>query len=112
MKILNFKTWSSISESFRFGSSDSSDIVIDLKENGWDISTTELGDLEAKKYFSSDDEGGRTVKLTIKKGVSDVIEAEVINQETGEVIDFADIDVEGLSAGEIDTEIWKNLALD
>ena len=45
-------------------------------------------------------------------GVMKGLELLPIDQETGEVIDFADIRVEGLSAGELDTEIWKNLALD
>lgn len=112
MKILNFEGWNLLNESFRFGSSDSGDISIELAEAGWDISRTGSGDWEAAKYFSSRDEGGRTVRLIIKKGVSDTIEARVINQETGGVIDSADIRVEGLSAGELDTEIWKSLALD
>tara|TARA_B100000497_G_scaffold35760_1_gene41947 strand:+ start:1625 stop:1930 length:306 start_codon:yes stop_codon:yes gene_type:complete len=92
-------------ESFKFGSSNSRDIMIELEENGWDISG-----LTARKYFSYD-EKPREVIVDLPNNTIDNIIVRVIDQDSQEEIDRSEIDAEGYTAFEFESEIWKSLSL-
>jgi len=91
-----------LSEAARVGRSSWSSILRDLRNYGWDIS----GDTAYKSYANNDDEE-RELQMTSRYG-SDEVEY-TVNDENGDEIDSGSFDAEGLSAGELDSEVWSNI---
>jgi hypothetical protein len=101
-RILRFNDFRKINESFRLGNSDWSEILQDLEYEGWEID----GD-SAKKYYSNDDDDARTIELRGEDN-SEMVEY-IIYDENDIEIDGGEFDASGLSAGELNSEVWNHV---
>jgi hypothetical protein len=90
----------SVNEAARVGKSSWKSVLSDLEDEGWDVSgNTATQEVDSEK----DPEGYVTVELTSKGG--DYVKY-TLKSSKGKVIDTDEIDAEGLSAGELNNEIW------
>lgn len=84
-----------LNEAARVGRHSWRSILKDLRHEGWEID----GDY-ATQYFGD----GQEIEITL--GNMDEIEYEVKNHR-GKVVDSGSFDAEGLSAGELSSEVWE-----
>jgi hypothetical protein len=90
----------SLNEAARVGKSSWKSVLSDLEDEGWDVrGNTATQEVDSEK----DPEGYVTVELTSKGG--DYVKY-TLKSSKGKVIDTDEIDAEGLSAGELNNEIW------
>lgn len=89
-----------LNEAARVGRSRWKDILDDLKDMGWNV----IHNAAHKDYYTDDDRE-RELIITARYG-SDEIEYKV-NDENGDEVDSGSFDAEGLSAGELDGEVWN-----
>lgn len=101
-KIAGIIKENAITEAFRIGNSSWSDILDDLSRIGW----TKEGEI-AKKYYTNDNEEQMSLEITNYDG-DDEIRWTIFDENNNE-LESGSFDAEGLSAGEIDSEIWSQL---
>jgi hypothetical protein len=100
VKIDNF-----LNEAARMGSSSWKSVMYDLKYQGWDIK----GNVASKDTESQKDPDDYiTIELTSTRTGSEYVKYTVTNS-SGKIVDSGEIDAEGLSAGELDSEIWNHI---
>jgi len=87
-----------LNEAARIGKSAWKAVQKDLSNMGWDLS----GDW-AEKSFADDNDDEKTLKITVS---GDEVSYEVLD-DRGKVTDSGSFDGEGLSAGELDGEVWN-----
>jgi hypothetical protein len=91
-----------LNEAARMGSSSWKSVMNDLKNQGWDVK----GNVASKDTESQKDPDDYiTIELTSTRTGSEYVKYTVINS-SGSTIDSGEIDADGLSAGELDSEIW------
>lgn len=90
-----------INEAARIGNSSWSSILRDLKYDGWDIKSN-----SAYKSYEGDDGDERKLELSNYGG--DEVEWTIYDGK-GKEINSGSFDAEGLSAGELDSEVWSNI---
>jgi hypothetical protein len=91
-----------VNEAARVGRSSWKNILADLEYDGWDIKGT-----VATKFLDDDEESGsdlEKVEIT-NNGYDDRIQYAVYNIK-GKIVNSGSFDAEGLSAGEINYDIW------
>jgi hypothetical protein len=94
-----------LNEAARMGSSSWKSVMNDLKHSGWDIK----GNVASKDTESEKDPDDYiTIELTSTRTGSEYVKYTVTNS-SGKVIDSGEIDADGLSAGELDSEIWNHI---
>jgi len=91
----------SVNEAARVGSSSWSSILKDLSNLGWETNLP-----NATKYYTDDNDNERS--LVINGQYGDNIKWTVYD-ERGKEINSGQFDAEGLSAGELDGEIWMEI---
>ncbi len=90
-----------IGEAARVGSSSWKNILSDLKYDGWEINGK-----VASKYIGDDEESEDDLeKVEITNNGDDYVQYTVYNTK-GKVVNSGSFDAEGLSAGEINYDIW------
>lgn len=90
-----------LNEAARVGRSSWNSILKDLKYEGWDIKSG-----SAYKSYADDNDEERELKLSSYGG--DEVQW-TLYDGSGDEIDSGSIDAEGLSAGELDSEVWNYL---
>jgi len=98
--IATFETFNT-NESARVGSSSWSNILRDLKNDGWEIKGN-----SASKYYSNDEDDERRLELS---NYGDEEVNWTIYDGKDKEINSGSFDADGLSAGELDGEVWNNI---
>jgi hypothetical protein len=90
-----------VNEAARVGRSSWKNVLADLKYDGWDIKGT-----VATKFIGDDEESGSDLeKVEITNNGDDYVQYTVYNTK-GKEVNSGSFDAEGLSAGEINYDIW------
>jgi hypothetical protein len=91
---------SSLNEAARLGSSNWKTVMKDLEDMRW-----ELDGEEAVKYYNTDDDDERELRISADGGE---VSYKVLDGD-GNELESGSFDGEGLSAGELDSEVWGYL---
>ena len=89
----------SLNEAARIGHAKWNDILKDLTTMGWDKEKN-----FATQYFSNDED--ESMKLRITNSGNDEVYYEVLD-DNDDIVDSGSFDAEGISAGELDGEVWN-----